>query len=251
MNPNTEQPGGSEGTGSVPGGRRISFLARRRSDVAGLWHEMTDFARGAVCEFRRIRAVTWLYMVAILTFCCALLWLAKVNSVTLPSQPNVDDPTQGRLLAAVEMSVSLSGQVVSASFMLLTMLAAFIGFFLTERVASELFRLCSVIAGLATVASIWVSGIAITKARNAVWLGTWDLGPAKEYFNMQAELALLGILFFSIVLVVFGGQPKSPNKDLARLERDLHVIASGASEISKLLRHSFSPGQKELGPHND
>ncbi len=185
------------------------------------------------------------YIIGIAAYVVVLLVTASRSKEPL-SAPSPKTPD---LHLAVDISVTLSTQIITASLVLLTILGAFVAFVLAEREPSEWFRLCSVAAGLSIVASMWVAGIAISKASNAAWSGKFDLESARYFFNLQTLLALIGILFFSIVLVVFGESLRKQEKsEFVGIEEKLEKIAERSADVCEFLRSAGveSCGQDEM-----
>ncbi len=177
----------------------------------------------------------FVYIAVSAAFIAILVAWATTASDPFPPVPSGEENAR----FAIDVTVGLSSVVVNASLILLTILAAFVGYMLSEKQPTEGFRICSVITGFLMMASIWAAGIGMTKARNAVWSGSFDLESARECFGLQALLAVLGIFFFSIVLIVYGGISRQwngmpsgagsaalgPRGDSSQLSAGLHALA--------------------------
>ncbi len=162
-----------------------------------------------------------LYVVLSVGYFAGLMCWSWLLREDLPPTPAAPKASFEIFKAAVDTTVAVSMQINAGCIALLTILAAFIGFVLTvsKREPDPGFRLCAVVAGLASITSMWTSGIAITKARNALWSGSFDLEPARDYFTLQALWAVVGLIFFSIVLIVYGDRSRHWRVDAAEGSR--------------------------------
>lgn len=126
--------------------------------------------------------------------------------------------------AAVNIGVTLSTQLISASLTMIAVLGAFATFIIDKREVGVLFYVLTGISFLTFIASIIFGGKGIDKARKSGFDGKWRLDDTKQPFNRQALLCGIGLVFF--ILSIFTGKEKS-NTHLDRLfktEKDIYAI---------------------------
>ena len=106
--------------------------------------------------------------------------------------------------AAVEFSVTLSSQLISAALAFLAIEGALIVFVLDKRSPEFPFYFFSIAAVLSFVASIVFAGLGINENRNKGFNGDWDVAHGKAKFNAQAICGVAGIAFLSVASFVSG-----------------------------------------------
>jgi hypothetical protein len=107
------------------------------------------------------------------------------------------------LRAAINMSVALSGQLITAGLTMLTVAGAVWTFILDKRNAGPLFYIVALLSAVSFIGSIMQGGWGITRARDAGFRGKWSTEEGKSNFNNQAILCVLGLLLFVLSLFHF------------------------------------------------
>lgn len=125
---------------------------------------------------------------------------------------------------AVNIGVTLSTQLISASLTMIAVLGAFATFIIDKREVGLLFYVLIGISFLTFAASILLGGKGIDKARKSGFTGQWNLDDTKTCFNWQALLCGFGLLFF--ILSIFIGKEKSDTQldRLLKIEKDFYAI---------------------------
>lgn len=125
---------------------------------------------------------------------------------------------------AVNIGVTLSTQLISASLTMIAVLGAFATFIIDKREVGLLFYALIGISFLTFILSIFLGGKGIDKARKSGFDGKWNLDDTKESFNWQALLCGMGLLFF--ILSIFIGKEKSDTQldRLSKTEKDIYAI---------------------------
>src|SRR3989442_11547252 len=116
-----------------------------------------------------------------------------------------DDTTR----AAAGIAVTLGTQLMSASFTMLTLLAAFATFFFDRRQPSSVFTLSAAVAFAAFILATVIGGKAIAALYRTVSVGCWSPDVSKKGFSWQAGLTLLGIAAFGVSLLFSGSRMNS------------------------------------------
>lgn len=124
---------------------------------------------------------------------------------------------------AVNIGVTLSTQLISASLTMIAVLGAFATFIIDKREVGLRFYILIGVSFLAFVVSIISGGKGIDKARKSGFVNNWNLDDTKNYFNLQAGLCGLGLLFF--ILSIFIGKEKSDTQldRLSKTEKDIYA----------------------------
>lgn len=125
---------------------------------------------------------------------------------------------------AVNIGVTLSTQLISASLTMIAVLGAFATFIIDKREVGLLFYVLIGISFLTFITSIFLGGKGIDKARKSGFDGKWNLDDTKKPFNWQALLCGMGLLFF--ILSIFIGKEKSDTQldRLSKTEKDIYAI---------------------------
>jgi hypothetical protein len=125
---------------------------------------------------------------------------------------------------AVNIGVTLSTQLISASLTMIAVLGAFATFIIDKREVGFLFYVLIGISFLSFIASIFIGGKGIDKARKSGFDGKWNLDDTKQPFNWQALLCGMGLLFF--ILSIFIGKEKSDTQldRISKTEKDIYAI---------------------------
>lgn len=145
--------------------------------------------------------------------------------------------------AAVGMSVTLSGQLMSAALAVMALQAGFVSYVLANRTAQWCYYGVTVLALVLFALSLYFGGQGINKARNAGFSGSWDLEIGKSEFNSQATLCFVGLLLLLLSLF-FSGNPKSDDIP-TEIKRLVETVASLKQEIQEL-RASKETDSKNL-----
>jgi hypothetical protein len=133
---------------------------------------------------------------------------------------------------AVNIGITLSSQIVTASLAVLAILGAFATFALDKKEVGYTYYIFTILSSICLISSILYGGAGINKARQEGFNGNWDISLTKSLFNKQAITILLGTILF--VISTFLGQSKSDNieKDVSNLRISQKALLSKDS-ISK------------------
>ncbi len=125
---------------------------------------------------------------------------------------------------AVNIGVTLSTQLISASLTMIAVLGAFVTFIIDKRDVGLSFYILIGISFFAFIVSVVCGGKGIDKARKSGFDGNWNLDDTKKSFNLQALLCVLGLLFF--ILSIFLGKEKTDTQldRLSKTEKDIYSI---------------------------
>jgi len=125
---------------------------------------------------------------------------------------------------AVNIGVTLSTQLISASLTMIAVLGAFATFIIDKREIGSLYYVIIGASFIFFVASIFKGGKGINKARKDGFADNWNLEETKSAFNLQAVFCLLGLLFF--ISSIFIGKEKNNNEldRLTRTEKEIYSI---------------------------
>ncbi len=96
---------------------------------------------------------------------------------------------------AVNIGVTLSTQLISASLSMIAIIGALIVFVIDKRETSIAFFICFSLGFLFFLLSIIKGGKGINIVRNQGYDHNWNLSCSKSFFNSQAIFNLLGIIF--------------------------------------------------------
>jgi hypothetical protein len=132
---------------------------------------------------------------------------------------------------AVGMSVTLSGQLMSAALAIIALGGGLIAVFVQNRDVGGFFYIAVTVSFLAFVFSIYIGGRGITISRTEGFQGKWDLQSGAPHFNKQAIACFVGLISF-LLAVIFSGSPKDSetSKQIAALQK-----TSGAFEQKLLM----------------
>jgi len=139
---------------------------------------------------------------------------------------------------AVGISVTLSGQLITAALAMVAVEGAFVAFALGNRNVFRGFEWLSGLTAILFILSIFVAGKGITKARNDGFNGAWNLQTTKNHFNWQAILCVLGLVSFFVTLLLSGG-PKKRDRGQARKiwKADINCRVTDTDHFQ---RHNFN-----------
>jgi hypothetical protein len=112
-----------------------------------------------------------------------------------------DDKTR----QAAGIAVTLSTQLVGAALTMVTLVAAFVTFFLDKRRPGIGFTILALIAVSLFIAGIVIGGKGIANVYREVATGTWEPQHSRRAFNLQAWATILAI-GFAISLAFSGGR---------------------------------------------
>jgi hypothetical protein len=110
---------------------------------------------------------------------------------------------------AVEITVTLSSQLIAAALAMLAVEGALVTYALAERVVHPAFPWVISISFLSFAASIFVAGKGITEARDKGFEGKWHTLIGRNKFNWQAICLLIGLSLFAISAAVSGPTRKT------------------------------------------
>jgi len=116
---------------------------------------------------------------------------------------------------AAGMAMTLSIQLMTVGFTMLTILAAFVTFFFDKRQPGVAFLVAAIVAFLAFIIGALVGGRGIAALYRDVASGTWDPSKSKSVFNVQAIVTSVGMLAFAVSLMLSGSSGHKENLWLA------------------------------------
>lgn len=126
---------------------------------------------------------------------------------------------------AVNMSITLSTQLMAAALAILAILGAFTTYALKERVVPSFFMILAIVAFLLFIVSIYFGGKGISKSNRDGFEGNWSIEKRKSYFNKQAIFCFLGLFLFVGLLFLSGPSRESTIKmELAEIETRLRFL---------------------------
>lgn len=125
---------------------------------------------------------------------------------------------------AVNIGVTLSTQLISASLTMIAVLGAFATFIIDKRDIGFLYYSLIGASFLSFVASIFIGSKGIDKARKDGFDDKWNLTETKSAFNFQALFCALGLLFF--ISSIFIGKEKDNNEldRITKTEKEIYSI---------------------------
>ncbi|TET47494.1 hypothetical protein E3J62_01300 [candidate division TA06 bacterium] len=134
---------------------------------------------------------------------------------------------------AVGMSVTLSVQLIGAALAMLTIEAAYVAFVLASRDITGLFVLFGFVTAILFILSIVIAGLGITESRNSGYSGSWRLDVGRKFFNWQAILCLLGLVFLSFTFItgIGAGAPEIESR-FSELEERMSSVESRLDSLS-------------------
>lgn len=132
---------------------------------------------------------------------------------------------------AVNIGVTLSGQLISAALSMLAIVGAIVFFMLDKRIVPWYFYLTIGFGFLAFIVSIFNGAKGIDKVRKDGFQDNWNLSNTKSYFNNQAIFCLIGII--ASVSSVFIGESKDNvlEKELIDLNITLNKVLENNDSI--------------------
>lgn len=165
---------------------------------------------------------------------------------------------------AVEITITLSGRLVTAALTMLTVEGAFAAYAHAERDVGVGFLLGVILSALSFVLSIVIAGHGITKSRNSGYKGNWDIAVGKNHFNWQAITLIIGLALFAASISVIGAPKEGVieravfdmqnqighieakleelSADLGEKSEDLDALGSGLED----LRHDLETLQEAI-----
>lgn len=118
---------------------------------------------------------------------------------------------------AVNIGVTLSGQLITAALAMIAVIGTFGTFIADKRDIGYFYYLIVVGAFLSFVTSIYYGGKGINQARNDGFGSNWNLTETKTYFNKQAIGCFIGIFLFIVSVFSDKQKPDDLKTDLSRL----------------------------------
>lgn len=149
---------------------------------------------------------------------------------------------------AVQISITLSSQLVTAALAMLTVEGAYVAYVLDKRVPEDYFGLVSMLSAIFFILSVFIAGKAITAARNAGFDGNWNLESGKGQFNLQALFNALG-LFLLVGVVLLSGTSKREDtiaKNITSSMHSLETVLQSGFDASVRLHQNCSDLKTEL-----
>jgi hypothetical protein len=165
---------------------------------------------------------------------------------------------------AVEMAVTLSTSLMSASLAIIAIEIGFATFILDKRIIGLWFYVFLCLSFLLFVLSIFFGGKGVDIARKSGHKGNWNLESGKKQFNLQSWSSLAGLFFF--FLIIFQGEPaedaylrelRTMNAGLSKrdstfvsqldIQRDLSQLRAAIDSINANLRRTNHELQRLQG----
>lgn len=140
--------------------------------------------------------------------------------------------------AAVGFSVTLSGQLITASMATLTVEGAFVWYAMGSRLTRSGFIVFAGLTAFFIAVSIFMAGKGITKARNSGFNGNWNLREGKKEFNAQAVLLLIALATLAVTFSLSGPSKESALQKTVDELRAQVVLMNQALEAQPALRAS-------------
>jgi ribosomal protein L29 len=137
--------------------------------------------------------------------------------------------------AFADITNSLSSQLISASLAILALEAAFFTFIADKKAEGNLFNcfiLGMIISSICFVISIFVGGKGINKLRDDLFFERITKGTASSFFNTQALLCILGLLFFAISFLISLNLPLQDDKTETKIDSLKTEIITIRSELN-------------------
>lgn len=137
---------------------------------------------------------------------------------------------------AVQIGVTLSSQIISASLAMIAVIGAFATFVLDKREVGNFYYALIFGAFLCFVLSIYFGGKGINRARIDGFEGLWEISVTKKFFNLQATILLVGVILF--IISTFTGTEKETNQkfnsELSKINELQRKDSLNTIEIFKL-----------------
>ena len=134
---------------------------------------------------------------------------------------------------AVNIGVTLSGQLITAALAMIAVIGTFATFIIDKRNVGFGYYLVSGGAFLSFVVSIYFGGKGIDKARKDGFTGNWNLDNTRAFFNNQSFTAFLGIALFAIS--VFLGKEKADDlKDNVQKQTQVIAVLHKSDSLTKI-----------------
>ena len=144
---------------------------------------------------------------------------------------------------AVNIGVSLSGQLITAALAMIAVIGAFATFSLDKREIGPSYYIIIGIAFLSFVISIFCGGKGIDKARVNGHQGIWEIKDTKDYFNWQGICCFLGIFFLAISIFIGKDKKDETTTKINNLSEEYKSLKSTDSlmqiEIQKLKENNL------------
>ena len=159
--------------------------------------------------------------------------------------------------AAVAIEGTLSGQVMSASLAMIAIEGALVTFILDKRDVGTAFYVVYLLSFGCFILSIISGGKGIARLSKAGFGGNWSLGTAKDAFNLQALLTLVGSILFLVSVVFLSGRSKSNSdkediriiKEMTRRQDDsLRMLDMRIRRLEEGMRKAASPRDSNTVP---
>ncbi len=123
---------------------------------------------------------------------------------------------------AVNIGITLSTQLISASLTMIAVLGAFATFIIDKREIGLLYYFLIGASFLSFVASIFIGGKGIDIARKDGFEDQWNISGTKSSFNLQSVFCALGLLFF--ISSIFIGKEKDSEElyRITQVEKEIY-----------------------------
>lgn len=149
--------------------------------------------------------------------------------------------------SAVNMSFSLSNQLMAAALAMLAILGAFFAYVSANREPGSTFFIFAALTFFVFVASIYIGGRGISKSYKEGFSGTWKLSTGKSFFNAQATLCLIGLFLFAATVIYSGPSNESEFQELlSRLGEDIQNIKIEHAASTKQINCKIENLEKDL-----
>lgn len=138
---------------------------------------------------------------------------------------------------AVQISVTLSGQLWTAAMAMLAIEGAYYSFAHVNRSVSTWFDSLALLALISFVYSMIQVGRGATKSRDDGYKAEWNLRIGKPHFNRQAISCYVGLCFFT-AMVLASLEPKENKIEerLAELERRIISLETRFNERQDVMK---------------
>jgi len=137
---------------------------------------------------------------------------------------------------AVNIGVTLSTQIITASLTMIAVIGAFAAFVIDKRDVGLTYYLITGGAFFCFIISIVLGGKGIDKARKSGFAGTWTIDETKDFFNRQSIIALLGVILFSISIFVGKEKPDELKSKIDNQEKTINELTSKDELKTKEIR---------------
>ncbi|NQY65481.1 MAG: hypothetical protein HRT38_17550 [Alteromonadaceae bacterium] len=141
--------------------------------------------------------------------------------------------------AASNLMTNLSGFIITANLSMLAIQGASYVFVAGASNQTSLpYNILSILAFFCFVISIILGGKGITETATALSNSSWGISTAKNKFNGQAILSLVGILLFLTASILFTDRPEDKNDTTKELVNNISSLNQKLSELIKVIKNN-------------